>query len=104
MLTETTEKELLTRLEGRVVGREGLFFSTPLCGTCRLGERMLEIAIEAGGAIPVSKLNINFTPVLRERWQISSVPCLVILQNGIPVRIEYALGSVVDLHDWLNAV
>ncbi|MNJ70806.1 hypothetical protein D3C77_672910 [compost metagenome] len=52
--------------------------------------------------MPVSKLNINFAPRLRNNWQIASVPCLVLLEEGKPVAKEYALRSVVDLHQWLK--
>ncbi len=100
MLEETTEQQLLQRLD-TADGKEALFFHTPFCGTCRLAERMLDIVAVTGGIVQVSKLNINFAPTLRDRWQISSVPCLVILEQGNPVRKEYAIGSVVDLHRWL---
>ncbi|RCX18175.1 thioredoxin [Fontibacillus phaseoli] len=101
MLQEITERELLHRLDASE-GKEALFFHTPLCGTCRLAERMLEIVEDTGAPVPVLKMNINFTPVLRDKWQIASVPCLIVLENGIPIRKEYALRSVVDLHRWLT--
>ena len=78
--------------------KEALFFFTPFCGTCKLTERMLNIVLETGNIIPLSKMNINYAPFLRDSWKISSVPCLVILQNGAPVQIQYAMSSVVDLH------
>ncbi|MCH1640233.1 thioredoxin family protein [Paenibacillus timonensis] len=110
-LREITEQEWLERMEKRMeteqaeraTGREALFFVTALCGTCQLAEKMLEIVLASGPCIPVSKLNINYTPRLRERWQIASVPCLVVLQDGEPVRQEYAMRSVVDLSEWLRA-
>ncbi|MNV80397.1 Thioredoxin [compost metagenome] len=82
--------------------REGLFFFTSMCGTCKLAEKMLEIAVSSGPVIPVSKININYSPVLRDRWEITSVPCLVVLENGKPVQIEYAMRSVVDMYTWLK--
>jgi len=102
-IPEKSENELLAQL--RQEGRndpEAIYFHTPLCGTCALAERMLGIVLETGTAMPVTKVNINYAPVLRETWRISSVPCLVILENGRPARIEYALHSVVDLHRWLK--
>ncbi|WP_334074913.1 MULTISPECIES: thioredoxin family protein [Paenibacillus] len=102
-IPERSEKELLAHLQQEAGNDpEAVYFHTPLCGTCALAERMLGIVLETGAAMPVSKININFAPVLRETWRISSVPCLVILENGRPVRIEYALHSVVDLHRWLK--
>lgn len=97
-----TEKMVETEYAEKASGREALLFVTALCGTCQLAEKMLEIVLASGPCIPVSKLNINYTPKLRERWQIASVPCLVVLQDGVPVRQEYAMRSVVDLSEWLR--
>lgn len=75
-------------------GKTAVFFFTPLCGTCKIGERMLEIVEAAGISIPLYKLNINYAPNLRDQWQIASVPCLVMLENGKPIQKEYAMKSV----------
>ncbi|MFD1175565.1 thioredoxin family protein [Paenibacillus puldeungensis] len=98
-LREISENEWLSRGNNT---REALYLFTPMCGTCKLGEKMLEIALASGPCIPVFGLNINYAPTLREAWQISSVPCLVIVQEGQPVQIEYAMRSVVDLYTWLK--
>ncbi|MNN38215.1 Thioredoxin [compost metagenome] len=105
-IPETTEGQWLedhnTATSSTGHGFEGLFFYTSMCGTCKLAEKMLEIAISSGPVIPVSKININYSPTLRDRWQITSVPCLIVLENREPIRIEYAMGSVVDLYTWLR--
>lgn len=75
-------------------GKAAVFFFTPLCGTCKIGERMLEIASVAGISVPLYKLNINYAPKLRDKWQIASVPCLVLLENGNLIQKEYAMKSV----------
>ncbi|MEK3885436.1 thioredoxin family protein [Paenibacillus sp. PL2-23] len=92
-LHELQEPELLQISEARV-GRAAVLFSTPMCGTCKVAERMLEVAEAAGVDYPLAKININFAPRLREQWQIASVPCLVILRNGVLLRKEYAMRSV----------
>jgi thioredoxin-like negative regulator of GroEL len=90
-LTEITEKELLDHLnEGQ--WRGVVLFFTPLCGTCQVAERMLSIARNAAGAaVPFFKININYSPWLREEWRIISVPCLVLIREGKPARKEYAM-------------
>lgn len=75
-------------------GKTAVFFFTPLCGTCKIGERMLEIAEITGVSVHLYKLNINYAPRLRDQWQIASVPCLVLLENGEPIQKEYAMKSV----------
>jgi thioredoxin-like negative regulator of GroEL len=75
-------------------GKAAVYFFTPLCGTCKIGERMLEIAELTGISVPLYKLNINYSPRLREQWQISSVPCLAIVEDGELIQKEYAMQSV----------
>jgi len=82
---------------------EAILFHTPLCGTCRIAERMLEVAEAAGIPTKLYKMNIAFAPRLRESWRIASVPCLVVLRDGHPVRFEYAMHSVVHLFEVLRS-
>lgn len=103
-IPEIAESEWISRpLQQTPSGdKEALFFFTPFCGTCKLTEKMLNIVLETGTIIPVSKMNINYAPFLRDSWKISSVPCVVILQNGAPIQIQYAMSSVVELHRLLQ--
>lgn len=100
-LQELAEKELL-QLNGADIARAAILFTTPMCGTCKVAERMLEIAEAAGIDYPLFKTNINFTPRLREEWRIGSVPCLIVLRNGKLVRQEYAMRSVDHLYRMLK--
>lgn len=75
-------------------GKAAILFFTPLCGTCKLAERMLEIAEAAGISTSLYKVNINYAPHLRDHWRITSVPCLAVLQDGEPIQFEYAMKSV----------
>jgi len=96
-IAEWTERELLDRVEAGA-GREAVLFYTAMCGTCKVAERMLEIVEATGVPVAIHKLNVNYAPVLRERWRVSSVPCLVLLEDGAPMRMEYAMGSVDHLY------
>ena len=83
--------------------REAVFFYTAMCGTCKVAERMLEVAEATGGVVPISKINIHFAPHLRSAWQIASVPCLVLLKDGEPDQIVYSMESVGNLYRLLQA-
>ncbi|QHT59035.1 thioredoxin family protein [Paenibacillus lycopersici] len=98
-LEELTEREWLAKDKAP---REAVFFYTPLCGTCKVALRMLEIAEAAGAALPIAKININFAPAFRDGWRIASVPALVLVQDGVPVRTEYAMQSVDALYALLK--
>jgi thioredoxin-like negative regulator of GroEL len=101
-LTEIDERQL-TKLAAADVGRTAVLFTTPLCGTCKVAERMLEVVEAAGSNYPLYKTNINFTPRLRDEWQIGSVPCLVLIRNGQVAGKEYAMRSVDYLYGLLKS-
>lgn len=100
-LTELEERQLI-KLAAADVGRTAVLFTTPLCGTCKVAERMLEVVEAAGANYPLYKTNINFTPFLRDEWQIESVPCLVLIRNGQVIGKEYAMRSVDYLYGLLK--
>ncbi|UVI30698.1 thioredoxin family protein [Paenibacillus spongiae] len=85
-------------------GHEAVFFYTPLCGTCKIAERMLDIIEATSASIPMYKLNINYSPAMREAWKIASVPCLVLLKDGQPIRKEYAMQSVDYLYGMMKGL
>jgi thioredoxin-like negative regulator of GroEL len=84
-------------------GKEAIFFYTELCGTCKLGERMLAIIDTMNNHIPIGKMNINYTPILRDLWRIKSVPCLVVLHDGEPEQFIYAMRSVDYLYEMVRS-
>ncbi|UOF89252.1 thioredoxin family protein [Fodinisporobacter ferrooxydans] len=79
-----------------------VFFYTPLCGTCKVGERMLNIVLEMHASLPLVKCNVNFAANLVQTWQISSIPCLAIVRQGILYKKEYAMRSVDHLYQRLH--
>ncbi|GMX64639.1 hypothetical protein Elgi_39080 [Paenibacillus elgii] len=94
---ENAAKGHLAHSEPRYV-----FFYTPLCGTCKVGERMLEVVAALNPRTPVGRCNINFSPVLARNWQIESVPCLVRWQRGTVADKKYRFDDVQELHRWMN--
>ncbi|MBJ6360608.1 thioredoxin domain-containing protein [Paenibacillus sp. GCM10012307] len=100
-IQEITEQQLLAHMSA-IPDTEAVLLYTPFCGTCKLAERMAGIVQETTAALPMYKLNINYAPVLREQWQIASVPCLAILdKDGLKLK-EYALRSVDHIYRLLK--
>ncbi|MNI11479.1 Thioredoxin [compost metagenome] len=75
---------------------------TPFCGTCKLTERMLDIVLVTDPAIPLYKSNINFMPIISRDWQITSVPCIVIIHDDQTKEFLYSMKSIDELYKKLK--
>ncbi|EIT87148.1 thioredoxin [Fictibacillus macauensis ZFHKF-1] len=80
-----------------------LYIQTPLCGTCKVGKRMVDLALtvyEAEHPSPqLGACNLNEVPELAETYSITSVPCLLFIKRGIAVKQMYAMKSVDYLYE-----
>mgnify|MGYP002652486444 CR=1 FL=1 len=70
-----------------------IFGYTPTCGTCKVSERMLDIANEIL-KLPITKIDLNFHPKFSEDHQIMSVPVLMLMNKDKEVKRLYAFRSV----------
>jgi thioredoxin-like negative regulator of GroEL len=98
---EWTQQELREHAE-TVVKPFAVFLYTPFCGTCKLTERMLSIILTMEPRLPISKSNVNFLPQIIQNWQITSVPCIVIIEAGKDMKRIYNMKSVDHLFDELR--
>src|SRR5690554_2342261 len=85
-------------------GAYAVFLYTPMCGTCKLAERMLDIIEVMEPDICIYKSNVNSLAKFSQEWQIASVPCLLLMNNGELIRKEYAMGSVDHLYNILKPI
>ncbi len=74
-----------------------------MCGTCQVAEKMLKIIEELFPDIQFSKNNVNFSPDLAAHFQIESVPCLLMIKNGVVKEKIYAFQSVPFLYEKIKA-
>ena len=62
-------------------------FWAPWCGPCRLIAPMIdEIAEENAGSVKVVKINIDESPSLATKHNVSSIPTLIVFNNGAAVN------------------
>jgi thioredoxin 2 len=55
----------------------------PWCGPCRmLAPMLVELAEEMTGRVRVAKLNVDENPATAARFNVSSIPTLLVLQKG----------------------
>jgi len=80
----------------------------PWCGPCRVvGPIMDQLAAESDGRYRIAKLNVDENPLTASRYQIGSIPTMLIFKNGalvdrivgaqskqlIAERLDRALGN-----------
>lgn len=58
-------------------------FWAPWCGPCRIvGPIVDQLAAESGGRYRIAKMNVDDNPMTASRYQIASIPTMLIFKNG----------------------
>ncbi|CAN7567356.1 thioredoxin family protein [Paenibacillus sp. LjRoot153] len=97
-MQELFQKELQDKVNQAREESFAVFMYTPLCGTCKVTERMLDIILTMKPNLPLVKCNINFLPQISQEWQIASVPCIVMIEPGKEKQYLYRMQSVDELY------
>jgi thioredoxin 1 len=57
------------------------------CGPCKMiAPTLEEIAVEHRGKIAIAKLNVDHNPETARRYDVMSIPTLLVFQGGQPVK------------------
>ncbi len=56
------------------------------CGPCQMMAPVVDAVAEKREDVKVCKINVDDEPVLAQQFGISSIPTLVLMKNGKPVR------------------
>lgn len=74
--------------------KKAIYAYTPLCGTCQVAGKMLDVAEEIVQNVEIERVDLNYAKELAETYQIESVPCLILLDEEKAVDKIYAFQSV----------
>lgn len=78
------------------------YLYAPMCGTCQVASKMLEVVAELLPNVQIGQANLNYVENLAIDQKIESVPCLIIAQNGQIQEKIYAFQSVPFLYNQLR--
>lgn len=74
----------------------------PWCGPCRMLTPALEtLATEQAGALKLVKINADESPATMNRFQIKSIPTLLLMVNGEERAHQAGATPLMQLRSWL---
>lgn len=78
-------------------------FWAPWCGYCRrLSPAVDQLAEDYDGKLLIGKINIDDQPELAERFEVETIPTLILFENGRGSEPFVAPQSRAQLVDWLK--
>lgn len=77
-------------------------FGAPWCGPCRMIDKELHKLERSGLPVEIRKFNVDDRPVLARRYEVRSIPRLVLLQNGQKIGDLVGYRSAEELTDWIE--
>ncbi|MBM7648580.1 thioredoxin-like negative regulator of GroEL [Bacillus ectoiniformans] len=99
-MSTTQEQELYTKIEQADL--LAVYAYAPMCGTCELAGKMLDVVESAVKEYEYTRINLNYYETFAEKYAIESVPCLLIFSNGELMDKIYAFQSVPYVYEQLQ--
>ncbi|SDB80414.1 thioredoxin [Raineyella antarctica] len=75
----------------------------PWCGPCRQVSPALErLATERAGKLKLVKVNVDISPLVQARFQVQSIPTLMVFRKGQQVARQSGAMPLNHLRTWLD--
>ncbi len=98
-ITETDFENEVLKAEGKVV----VDFYADWCGPCKmLGPVMEKISEELEGKVKFTKINIDENMSIAEKYEIMSIPTIIVFENGNAKNTIIGLRSKQEIIDTIN--
>ena len=82
--------------------KTAFYLYTPMCGTCAVASKMMDVVEQLLPDLPLGKANLNFMEQLAYDYHVESVPCLLVSDSGKVTEKVYAFQSVPFLYELLK--
>jgi len=79
-------------------------FWAPWCGPCRmLGPVVEQLSEEMKGSLKVGKVNVDEQPDLSEKFEVASIPTLLLFKDGKVIANRVGAANKDALKEWIGA-
>lgn len=80
-------------------------FSAEWCGPCKMmGPILKEVAKEMGDRVRIIKIDVDRNPAVAQKYQIMSVPTLMVFKNGQMLKRQSGVMQAPQLVDMLQGL
>lgn len=84
--------------------KAALYAYTSMCGTCQVAGKMLDVVEAMNTGVPLERININYYEEIARDYQIESVPCLLLFEQGVLKKKIYAFQSVPYIYEEIRSI